>query len=322
MRGLQYVAPAQIRLLDDLPIPEPAEGEVLIRCTHLGLCGSNIGPYAAEGRWGESPRPAPVGWMGHENVGVIVRSRAEGWEEGTAVLAQCKDNAGFVEYIVSRPLMMAHLPAAAGDLGPYVIAQPLATVLRALSRTEPVVGKYCAVVGQGPMGLMFTYMLRRMGARQIIAVDRIAWRLEWARRMGATDVVDASAEDPVAAVARLTDGAMVEFCVEAATTPEALATAAYLLGHGGRLCPFGVPRYWQQEFPWTYALTNELCFSLSHGSGCRQFFQAAVDLVAGDCRELMELVTPRLPWERAAEAFAMYANPAPHEGSLKTILEL
>ena len=73
----------------------------------------------------------------------------------------------------------------------------------------------CVVVGQGPMGLIFTHLLGRMGARQVIAIDRVAWRLRWAKRFGATDVVDASQEDAVEAVKRLTDGRMGDFVVEA-----------------------------------------------------------------------------------------------------------
>ena len=330
MRGILFEAPRQIRLLDDLPIPEPGEGEVLVRCAHIGLCGSNMGPYAGEGHWGETTWPAPVGWMGHENVGVIVRSRAPGWEEGTPVLAQAADYNGFVEFFAARTLTLARLPAEAGDLAPYIIAQPLATVLRAFSKAEPVVNRCCAVVGQGPIGLLFTYMLRRMGARQVIAVDRIPWRLEWSRRMGATDavcasatdVVDASAGDAAEAVRELTGGRMAQFAVDAGNTPESLATAALLLGREGCLCPFAVPRQRTQEFPWLHAVDIEMRFVIAHGQGCTEFFQLAVDMVAGECRALGELVTPRLPWEHAAEAFAMYAEPARHEGSLKIVLDL
>lgn len=322
MRGILFEAPGRIRLIGDAPIPVPGEGQVLVRCTHAGLCGSNIPPYAGEGRWADSPWPAPLGWTGHENVGVIERSRAEGWPEGTPVLAQAHDYNGFVEYFVARPEAMARLPQPVADPGGFIVAQPLATVLRALAKTDPVVGQSCAVVGQGPIGLLFTYMLRRMGARQVIGIDRIGWRLDWSQRVGATDVVHAGERDPVAAVRELTAGAMVDFAVEAATTPEALATATYLVRHNGRLCPFGVPRWETQDFPWWQALHNELRFVVSHGAGCMAFFQTAVDLVTTDCRALTELVTPRLPWDRAAQAFEMYHHPAEHPGSLKIALEV
>ena len=322
MRGILFEAPRRVRLLDDLPVPDCGEGEVLVKCTQIGLCGSNMGPYKGEGHWGETRWPAPVGWLGHENVGVIVKSRAPGWDEGTPVLAQSADYNGFVECFAARTATLARLPEDATDLAPFIIAQPLATVLRALSKAEPVVNRCCAVVGQGPIGLLFTYMLRRMGARQVIAVDRIPWRLEWSRRMGATDTVDASGNDAPEVVRGLTAGRMAQFAVDAGNTPESLATAALLLGHEGCLCPFAVPRHRTQEFPWLHALDNELRFVTAHGAGCTEFFQLGVDMVAGDCSALGELVTPRLPWEHAAEAFEMYAEPAQHNGSLKIVLDL
>lgn len=322
MRGILFRGPRQIELLDDLPTPEPGPGQVVVHNTHLGLCGSNTGPYTGEGRWGRTAWPAPVGWMGHENVGFVSASRDPRWPEGTPVLAQAANYNGYVEAMIAHPDSLARLPEATRDLGPFVVAQPLATVLRAFSKTESVINLRCGVVGQGPIGLLFTYLLRRFGARQIIAIDRIPWRLDWSRRMGATDVIDASSRDVPAAVRELTDGAMLGFCAEAATTPEALATAASLLAPEGRLCPFGVPRHDDQAFPWVLALNNELRIVLSHGSGCMQFFQQAVDRVAGDDALLTGLVTPRLPFARAAQAFEMYADPLAHPGSLKLILEL
>ena len=103
MRAILFEAPRKVRLIDDLPVPQLAEGEVLVRCTHVGLCGSNVGPFRGEGRWAEGIWPRPPGWMGHENVGPIVESRSEAWPEGTLVLAQSRDYHGFVEYIACKP---------------------------------------------------------------------------------------------------------------------------------------------------------------------------------------------------------------------------
>jgi threonine dehydrogenase-like Zn-dependent dehydrogenase len=322
MRAIQFVAPHRLQLLDDHPVPEPGPGEVLVRCTHVGLCGSDMGPYSGEGRWGAGPWPVPVGQPGHENVGIIVQSRAAGWEEGTAVLAQAHNHCGFAEFIAARPEAMARLPPGVTDLAPYLLAQPLATVLRAFSKTEPVINQRCAVVGLGPIGLLFTAMLRRLGAREVIGIDRIAWRLGWATRLGASSIINATADDPVEAVRTMTGGEMVDLCVEAATTADALCTAAFLLRREGRLCAFGVPRHSTQQFPWLQALTNELRFVTSHGAGCRRFFQVAVDIMAAEAGGLDQILTPRIPWERAAEAFAMYADPAAHVDSLKVTLEL
>jgi threonine dehydrogenase-like Zn-dependent dehydrogenase len=322
MRAVVFEEPRKICLVDDAPQPQPGEGEVLVQCSHIALCGTNMGPYMGDGRWGEIQWPPPPGWLGHENIGTIIESNVPEWEPGTLVLAHPEDYNGFAEYIVSVPGGLARLPAAAPDVGALVVAQPLATVLRALVRTGPVINQRCAVVGQGPMGLIFTHLLGRMGARQVIGIDKVAWRLGWAQRFGATDVVDASRGSVVDQVRDLTEGDMVDFCVEAVGQPEALTTSAFLPRRQGRLFVFGVPHHDRQSFPWFHTVGNETEIITSMGPECKEYFQNAVDMIVQGRTDLVEMVTPRMPWDKAAEAFEMYAEPAKAEGSLKLTLEL
>jgi threonine dehydrogenase-like Zn-dependent dehydrogenase len=322
MRAIIFEAPRKLRLADDIPMPEPADGELLVQCTHAGLCGTNVAPYLGVGHWAEIDWPPPPGFHGHENVGVIVESRLDGWKPGTLVLAQPKTYDGFVEYYVPNPATMTHLSADDGDVGRFLLAQPLSTVMRAVTRTGPLIGERCAVLGQGPIGLMFTYLIRRIGARQVIAIDLVPWRLEWARRLGATDVVDASSEDVLEAVRELTGGAMVDLCVEAAGTAAGLCTAALLPRRRGRLTVFGVPRHDCQTFPWFHATENETQIITSRGGNWTDYQSLAVEKLASDWAELTDIVTPRLPWKQAADAFEMSAFPAQHSGALKIVLEL
>ena len=207
-------------------------------------------------------------------------------------------------------------------MGKLVLAQPLATVLRALAEMGQVIGERCAVVGLGPIGLMFTYMLNRFGARSVIAADVVPWRLEWSRRLGASAVIDASQEDTVEAVRELTGGQMVDLCVEAAHLGQALIDAARLPRHQGRLCVFGVSYGDLDAFPWNFTTGNETQIVVTRGTGWMDYAQMCIDRLDGDWAELTALVTPRLPWERAQEAFEMYAYPAEYEGSLKVVLDL
>ena len=308
-------------MLDDAPKPEPAEGEVLVRCSHVALCGSNMGQYTGEGLWGDIDFPNPVGWAGHENIGTIVESRCDGWEEGAPVLAQPQGYYGFAEYIISKPPAIARLPQDASDPAALVVAQPLATVLRALTRTEGVIGQTCAVIGQGPMGLIFTHVLGLMVAGAVIAADVLYWRLEWSKRYGADHVIDSSKRDVVQVVRELTDGKMVDLAVEAVGFVDSLKAAADLPKHGGRLFVFGMPHYESQEFPWYHVFREEIQINTCVGPECGAFFQTAADMVLDDrASALTEMVTPRMPWIRAPEAFEMYAECA--KDSLKLTLEV
>jgi len=294
---------------------------VLVQCSHVALCGSNMGQYTGEGVWGELEFPNPVGWAGHENIGSVVESRCEGFEPGTLVLAQPEGYFGFAELIRAKPPGIAILPQDPPDVAALIVAQPLATVLRALSRTGHVINQRCAVVGQGPMGLIWTYVLGLMGARQVIAADLLAWRLEWSKRFGAGAVIDSSTEDVVEAVRELTDGEMIDFVVDAAGKPDSMDTSAHLPRQGGRLFVFGMPDYNDQKFPWHYVFRNETEIITCVGPACSAFFQTAADMVVdGRASDLGAMVTPRMPWEQAPEAFEMYARCA--EGSLKLTLEL
>ena len=320
MRAIHIAAPRKIAFLD-APKPEPQDGEVLVQCSHVALCGSNMGQYTGEGVWGDLEFPNPVGWAGHENVGVVVESRCEGWEGGELVLAQPEGYHGFAEFIIAKPPGIAALPADAPDPAALIVAQPLATVLRALTYTGHVINQRCAVVGQGSMGLIWTKLLGLMGASQVIAADRLAWRLDWSRRYGARAVIDAAKEDVVARVRELTGGEMVDFCVDAAGRTDSMATAARLVRRGGRLYVFGMPDYNDQKFPWYSTFRNETKITTCVGPQCAAFFQTAVDMVVdGRAGDLADMVTPRMPWDQAAEAFEMYARCA--DGSLKLTLEL
>lgn len=321
MRAIQITAPREITMLDNAPRPEPAEGEVLVRCSYVAICGSNMGQYTGEGLWGEIGYPNPVGWSGHENIGTIVESRCDAWEEGPLVLALPEGPNGFAEYIVARPPGIARLPQDLADPAGLIIAQPLATVLRALTRVGSLANQCCAVVGQGPMGLIFTHTLRQMGASTVIAVDRLDWRLGWSKRYGADHIINASREHVVEVAKELTGGEMPDFVVEAVGSIDSLRTAACLPGHGKRLLVFGVPDYESQAFPWYHVFREEIQINTSVGAQCAEFFQNAADMVLDDrASVLTELVRPRMPWHQAPEAFAMYAEPA--KDSLKLTLGL
>ena len=320
MRAIQIMEPRKIAMLDDAPRPEPAEGEVLVRCSHVAICGSNMGQYTGKGLWGDIDYPNPVGWSGHENIGTIVEAHCDDWEEGALVLALPQGPYGFAEYIVSRPPAIARLPQDVPDPAGLIVAQPLATALRALTRMDNVIGQTCAVVGQGPMGLIFTHVLRLMGASMVIAIDLLDWRLEWSESYGADHIIDASQEDVIKVIKELTNGGMVDFAVEVAGDIDSLKTAAYLPRHGGRLLVFGVPNHKLQEVPWYHVFREEIQINTCVGPKCGLFFQTAADMILDDrASALTKIVTPRMPWNKAPEAFEMYAKCA--KGSLKLTLE-
>jgi S-(hydroxymethyl)mycothiol dehydrogenase len=102
-------------------------------------------------------------------------------------------------------------------------------------------GATVAVVGLGGIGLSALQGSRIAGAARIIAVDLVPAKLEWARAMGATDTVDASAGDAVAAVRALTDGEGVDVAFEATGVPHVVGEAVAMLRQAGVAVAIGVP---------------------------------------------------------------------------------
>lgn len=103
-------------------------------------------------------------------------------------------------------------------------------------------GSSVAVVGLGHLGLWMVQAAKLACARHIIAVDPIAERRELAGRLGATDAVDPSAEDPVAAVQRLTEGRGADFVLEAATLASAQTQAILMSRRAGTIVLTSVER--------------------------------------------------------------------------------
>jgi S-(hydroxymethyl)mycothiol dehydrogenase len=126
---------------------------------------------------------------------------------------------------------------AAGLLGCGVMAGfGAATYTAGIGRDDSI-----AVFGCGGVGNAAIAAAQLAGARTIIGIDLDPRKLEWAVGFGATHTVDASKEDPVAAVQRLTDGNGADVCIEAVGGPEVLKQAFYARDLAGTVVQVGVP---------------------------------------------------------------------------------
>ena len=128
-------------------------------------------------------------------------------------------------------------PEAAGLIGCGVMAGFGAAVTTGgVTRGDTV-----AVFGCGGVGDAAIAGASLAGARRVIAVDIDARKLEWARRFGATDTVDASHADPVEAIRQLTDGVGADVVIEAVGTPASYRQAFFARDHAGTVVLVGVP---------------------------------------------------------------------------------
>ena len=166
MKAARIVGPQQLEVLDiDMPKPQP--GEVLVRMEHLSICGSDLLTY--EKVLPEEDYPGRTGYPCHECAGVVVESFDPAFKQGDRVISLAYSG-GLVEYSAVTPDLLVRVPESI-DQSLGVMIQPIGTVIYALQRAGSVYGKRVVVLGQGPIGLIFTDLLVRGGASQVIVTD-------------------------------------------------------------------------------------------------------------------------------------------------------
>jgi L-iditol 2-dehydrogenase len=246
----QIVGPGRVEIVS-IPAPEPREGQIRVRPTIGCLCGSDLPYFLADSAnpmmHGRVPPLAPSLSL-HELIGVVDASRSPEYAEGDRVLALPYEHYGLAEAFLSEPARAVPLPPEArGDH--LVLAQPLGTIVHALNKFGRLINQNVVVVGQGPIGLLFTGLLTRLGVRRLIALELLPERRAAARRMGATHVLDPRETGPAEAVPALTEGQGADLVVEAVGEPETLAGCIDLIRRGGVILAFGVPHQLRYDLP-------------------------------------------------------------------------
>ena len=117
----------------------------------------------------------------------------------------------------------------------------MGTVMYSVHRIGSVLGKRVVVVGAGPIGLCFTDLMVRHGARQVIVTDVHEYRLDTARQIGATHTINAAREDVRERVSAITDGEMADVSIEACGLSETYQQVFDVLRKQGTVAIFGIP---------------------------------------------------------------------------------
>lgn len=217
------------------------DGQVLLKFLAAGICGSDIpGFRGAKGRLpGDTGACAAEkdGFPIHEIVGEVIASRHPAHSSGDRVVGWASGFDGLMEEVVADGNGLA---AYETSLSPAhaVALQPLACVLYAAEQLPDLTGRHVAVLGQGSIGLLFSYVLKTMGAAHVTGVDPID-RGDVGPAFGVDTVVRATSDRWVS---HLLPDAKPDIVIEAvghqvATLTHAVEAAAF----GGTVFYFGVP---------------------------------------------------------------------------------
>ena len=229
----------QIRC-DEVPVPEPAPGLVLVKTRLASICGSDL--HIVYMGWNAHEFPLAPGYPGHEGVGEVVDGGGTEFEPGDLVLTvpNIWESKVFAGYQLVRPQFLLKLPRDVPEAH-LLMAQQLGTVVFGCRKLPTLIGKTVAIIGQGSVGLFHDFMLRRVGAHRIIGIEPIPERLAAGKAMGIDDAIDVTGRRATEAVLDLTNGEGADLVIEAVGSVETLNQTLQMVRPLGRVAVFGLP---------------------------------------------------------------------------------
>ena len=251
-------------VIEEVPVPEPGPGEVLVKIVATGVCHTDL--HAAQGDWPVKPTPPFI--PGHEGAGFVAALGAgvKGLKEGDPVgiawlhdacggcehcmtgwetLCESQHNSGynvngsFAEYAIGAAPYVGRLPAGVdfASMAPILCAG--VTTYKGIKETEARPGEWLAISGVGGLGHVAIQYAKAMGLL-VAALDVSENKLALARDMGADLAVDARAPDAVGQVIRHTGGGAHGVLVTA-VSPSAFSQALQLARRKGTVSLVGLP---------------------------------------------------------------------------------
>lgn len=267
MKAVYMEKPWNIEI-SDVQMPEPKEGEALLRVKSAGICGSDIGAFRGTNGLVSYPRI-----IGHEIAGEVIsipENNKNGIKPGDRVIVDpylycghcypcsigrtncCVDlkvlgvhvDGGMAEYFCHPADMLLKVP----DDMPWDIiplAEPLTIALHGIHRLNLKAGEHIAINGAGPIGLLAAMVALHYGAEPIM-VDLVKERLDFAKSLGVRYTINLREEDLVEKVSEYTNGRMAECVMEASGANSAIRATLDIVSHAGRIALTGWPK---QETP-------------------------------------------------------------------------
>ncbi|MBN6058386.1 alcohol dehydrogenase catalytic domain-containing protein, partial [Nonomuraea sp. RK-328] len=323
-----------VRSIDDIriervPAPVPGDGELLVRTTLVGVCGSDT--HAALGHHPFIDLPYRPG---HEAVGVVISTggNAEGFAPGDRVVvepnlscgrcSQCRSGRynicqelkvfgcqtpGAMADQFTIPADRVHrIPDGMPDVAAALI-EPLATPVHAVAKAGDLTGRSVAVLGAGPIGLFTVIAARHAGAARIMATDLMADKLHRALRLGADTALLADDPDLVAG-ARAALGGPVDVVFDCVAREQSMAQAVDLVTKGGQIIVVGVGAAGSTPVRLDLIQDREIRVdgTLMYTA---EDYRAAISLITLGAVDVGEIVTATFALEEAGEAFAASLDP-------------
>jgi threonine dehydrogenase-like Zn-dependent dehydrogenase len=320
MKALYYPAWRKLEVRD-VPMPSPVDGEVLVRVSNCGVCGSELETFRDANK-----RRTPPLIMGHEFCGQVeeVRGAHANGLNGRRVIAHALVHCGEcsaclrgdTNLCVRRQVFGMHRPGAFAEyvavpervLIPWpeglpattaVFAEPLANGINAMRQGPIARRSRVVVIGAGPIGLMCLFAAKRVHQSSVVISDRIPERLDTARMLGADLTVNALQQNLASETRKYWGGEQAEFVIDAVGSAQTKLLSIDLVEPGGMVVWVGLHEDLIQLN--SFALTvGQKCVSGSYSGSVNDLRHAVQLLAAGDFETSW---ATRYPLEQGAVGF-------------------
>ncbi|RCS54194.1 L-threonine 3-dehydrogenase [Bremerella cremea] len=317
--------------LEDVPEPTIGINDVLIKVLKTGICGTDVHIYKWDA-WAQKSVPVPM-VVGHEFVGEIVEvgSNVGVFEPGQIVSGEghvvcghcrncmagrrhlCADTKGigvnrpgaFAEYI-SVPMTNVWHHADGIPLDVASIFDPFGNAVHT-ALTFPVLGEDVLITGAGPIGCMAAAVAKHAGARFVVVTDVNPWRLELAKKVGATRVVDVRNEKLADVQKELGMVEGFDVGLEMSGNAAAFRDMISNMCHGGKIAMLGIPPE-DISIDWNDVIFNMLTIKGIYGRQMYETWYQMTVLLQGGL-DLQPIITHRLNYREFEQGFeAMFSG--------------
>jgi L-iditol 2-dehydrogenase len=332
--------------METVPVPEIHAGEILIRVAACGICGTDVKKVRHD-----LVKPPQI--LGHEIAGTVVQvgDGVQRWSAGDRVISfhhipcgscfycqrqlfsQCAqykntgvtagfepNGGGFAEYVRVMPHVANRGVVAIPDDVTFeqaTFVEPVNTCLKAVRKARIAPGEVVFVIGQGPVGLLLTFLARSAGAT-VFTGDPLPFRRTMSLRFGAEASFDPATSDAAQTIRARRDGIGADAVLLAVPDAKLVPIALNIARPGGRILLFAQnDPVTQIQFP-AAAVGVEEKEILGSYSAAVDYQEESARIVFENRALLHELISHRFPLEDIDQAFAMASHPS--ENSLKLVI--
>ncbi|WP_444904294.1 L-threonine 3-dehydrogenase [Microbulbifer sp. CnH-101-E] len=311
--------------LTDVEIPEPGHNDLLIKIHKTAICGTDMHIYNWD-EWSQKTIPVPM-VVGHEYVGEVVGMGQEvaGFEVGDRVSGEghitcghcrncragrrhlCRNTYGvgvdrqgaFAEYLVIPALNAFKIPDNISDELASIF-DPLGNAVHTALSFD-LVGEDVLITGAGPIGIMAAAVAKHVGARHVVITDINEYRLDLARKMGATRSVNVSKENLKDVMTELGMSEGFDVGLEMSGVPVAFRDMLEAMNHGGKIAMLGIPAG-EMAIDWSQVIFKGLIIKGIYGREMFETWYKMASLIQSGL-DLTPIITHQFPIDDFQKGF-------------------